>query len=165
MPERSFDASVRYRARLPDDPPPVLSDRAPLHDRLCLLEVRSPGSTGSTSCAGRGRCRLVGRTTGSEDPQAGDERHESTARRCLATWSGDRGSHGERSGRTAATGDRRPSRSLRIASTALVRTSLPSDSDEATLEAIAASGKPLALSEAMDEGGGEGRSAIERIGL
>ena len=71
MLERSFDASIRRRSRLDADPPPVLADRARLHGRLCLFEVRAPGSSGSTSCADRSRCRSVGETTGSRRPATG----------------------------------------------------------------------------------------------
>ena len=64
----------------------------------------------------------------------------------------DRGPHGERSIDCRCHRHRRPRHVARIPTGRPRRasTSLPSDSDEATLDAIAATGKPLTLPEAID---------------
>ena len=134
---------------LTQDPPPVLADRVVF---TAAVLIRRPISriAGSTGRARRSRCRSVGRASRSEDQRRDDEPTQSAAGRRLAT----RPRRPRPAGNDRAARYHRPSKALHVARILLAvfacDVSSECDSDEATLDAIAASGKPLTLPEAID---------------
>ena len=149
MLERQSDASIRSISHLPRRPLPTLVDRARPGGRLCSFADRSPRYPRSTGHAGRSRRAEV------DEPNRGQRRRpaqdgcDGAAGRRLATSARGGDPLGERSIPSATTSHRR-------ASTRGDRDRSPSpaissarDPDEAALDAVAATGEPLALPEAI----------------
>ena len=132
----------------------VFVDRARPGDGMCQFAHRSPGPPCSAGHAGRSRCRSADEPASTEGQSAGRRR----TRRCSRPLPRNPVKELRRRNERRSIGFRyhQHSKGLPVARIPTGRPtpkwSLPNDSDQATLDAIAATGKPLTLAEAVDTG-------------